>query len=152
MVEQQLSSGQRWAAAAVLAVGVWWALWTPMPPPVPASAPATEFSAERALLHVRRFASQPHPAGSAAAAEVRDGILKELNELGIPAEVQHGAGLYQRGAIVMAGHAENVVARIAGTRPGPAVLLAGHYDSVRLGPGAADEDTPWACCWRPRGR
>jgi hypothetical protein len=139
MVEQQLSSGQRWAAAAVLAAGAWWALWTPMPPPVPASAPATEFSAERALLHVRRFASQPHPAGSAAAAEVRDGILKELNELGIPAEVQHGAGLYQRGAIVMAGHAENVVARIAGTRPGPAVLLAGHYDSVRLGPGAADD-------------
>jgi hypothetical protein len=139
MAENQLSRVQRWAVAAVLAAGAWWALWTPMPAPAPASARATEFSAERALFHVHRIASQPHPAGSAAAAEVRDGIVHELNELGIPAEVQHGAGLYQRGAVVMAGHAENVVARIAGIKPGPAVLLACHYDSVRLGPGAADD-------------
>jgi hypothetical protein len=138
MAENQLSRVQRWAAAAVLAAGAWWALWTHVPQPLPASAPPTEFSAERALFYVHRIASRPHPAGSAAA-EVRDSILHELNELGIPAEIQHGAGVYQRGAMVLAGHAENVVARIAGTKPGPAVLLAGHYDSVRLGPGAADD-------------
>ncbi|MGO9240843.1 MAG: M28 family peptidase [Bryobacteraceae bacterium] len=139
MAENQLSAGQRMAAVAVLAAGAGWGLWAPMPRPKPASAPATEFSAERALGHVRRIAVQPHPAGSAAAAVVRDAIVKELNELGIPAEIQHGAGLYERGPMVFAGHADNVVAKIAGTTPGPAVLLAGHYDSVRLGPGAADD-------------
>src|SRR5690606_34312805 len=41
-----------------------------------------------------------------------------------------------RGAIA---RVHNVVARIEGRSPGPAVLLAAHYDSVPAGPGASDD-------------
>ncbi len=34
---------------------------------------------------------------------------------------------------------QNVIARIEGQKPGPAVMLAAHYDSVGAGPGAADD-------------
>jgi hypothetical protein len=139
MADNQLSTGQRIAAVALLAAGAGWGLWAPMPAPQPATVPAEEFSSDRAMARVRWIAAQPHPAGSAAAAVVRDAILMELRRLLIPAEIQHGAGLYERGRMIFAGHADNVVARIAGRQRGPAVLLAGHYDSVRLGPGAADD-------------
>lgn len=91
------------------------------------------------MKHVRAIASKPHPAGSPEAAAARDYILTELAILGIPTEIQRGAGLYQRNSFVFAGRAENVVARLKGAGEGRAVLLSGHYDSVRSGPGAADD-------------
>ncbi|TDD51243.1 hypothetical protein E1286_11090 [Nonomuraea terrae] len=39
--------------------------------PLPASAPAAEFSAERALRHLERFATRPRPIGSPASAQAR---------------------------------------------------------------------------------
>lgn len=139
MSETSPSRLQRAAALAVLAAGAWWALWVSLPEPPGLAAPATAFSADRALKHVRAIASKPHPAGSPEAAMVRDYILSELAMLGVPAETQRGAGLYQRNSFVFAGRTENVVARIKGTGAGRAVLLSSHYDSVRSGPGAADD-------------
>jgi hypothetical protein len=124
---------------AILAAGAWWGLRVVLPQPPGLAAPASEFSADRAMKHVRAIASKPHPAGSPEAAAARDYILTELGLLGIPAEIQNGAGLYQRNSFVFAGKAENVLARIKGTGGGRAVLLCGHYDSVRSGPGAGDD-------------
>ena len=45
------------------------------PDPLPASAQASEFSAERALSHVQQIAERPHPVGSPAIAEVRDNLV-----------------------------------------------------------------------------
>jgi hypothetical protein len=45
------------------------------PAPVAATAPATEFSAERAMAHVREIAQRPHPAGSADNARVREYVV-----------------------------------------------------------------------------
>ena len=42
---------------------------------VPASAPATEFSAERAMEHIRVIAQEPHPVGSPENAQVRAYII-----------------------------------------------------------------------------
>jgi hypothetical protein len=139
MPESSPSLIQRAAAIAVLAAGAWWGLRVPLPQPAGLAAPATEFSADRAMKHVRAIASKPHPAGSPEAAAARDYILTELGMLGIPAEIQQGAGLYQRNSFVFAGKTENIAARINGTGSGRAVLLCGHYDSVRSGPGAADD-------------
>ena len=130
---------QRAAAIALLAIGAWWGLRVPLPQSPGLAAPASEFSADRAMKHVRAIASKPHPAGSPEAAAARDYVVTELGMLGIPAEIQLGAGLYQRNAFVFAGRTENVVARVKGTGGGRAVLLCGHYDSVRSGPGAADD-------------
>src|SRR5829696_7261549 len=58
------------------------------PDPLPASAPANEFSAERAFAHVEQIAEQPHPVGSAPNAEVRDYLVDRLAALGLRPTVQ----------------------------------------------------------------
>ncbi len=102
-------------------------LQTLPPSPLPANAPAAEFSAERAIEHIRVIAKQPHPTGSAANDAVRDYILAELKDLGLETETQRDGDL------------ENVVGRIVGTRSSDAVLLTAHLDSVAEGPGATDD-------------
>lgn len=129
----------RVVAVIVLAAGAWFGIHVGLPEPAGLAAPATEFSADRAMKHVRAIASKPHPAGSPEAVAARDYIMTELGMLGVPAELQYGAGLYQRNSFVFAGRTENVVGRIKGTGAGRAVLLCSHYDSVRNGPAAADD-------------
>jgi len=121
-----------------LAGAGWVATVAPNPPaPLPADAPPGEFSAARALVHVRSIARVPHPLGSPENAAVRRYISARLRELGLSVEVQPFAW----------GQAEpngfNLMARIRGTgatnQPGRAVALACHHDSVPTGPGAADD-------------
>lgn len=120
---------------ALTAVALWYGNDTPAPRA--ASAPLTEFSAERAMVHLREIAQRPHPAGSADHARVRAYLLAQLRALGIPAEVQEATGVSTRYAVV--GRVRNVVARIPGTAGGgQAVLLMSHYDGVAAGPAAAD--------------
>lgn len=109
------------------------------PAPVPASAPATEFSGERALAVLRELAgdSLPHPIGSPANAAVRDRILAQLRQSGYAPEVQSSvacAPLYANCA-----RAENIVARLEGTAQDGAIVLMAHYDSVDAGPGISDD-------------
>lgn len=108
------------------------------PAPKPASAPANEFSAGRALDVLRRLVGNgvPHPVGSAADDEVRGRILSELTSLGYQPQVQSAFDCdeYADCATV-----KNVLVRVPGSEAGPAVLLAAHYDSVAAGPGAFDD-------------
>ena len=107
------------------------------PRPVPASAPPSEFSAERAMAHVEQIAQRPHPVGSLDHARVRDYLVGALGELGLEAELQ--SAVVRRGsATVRMARVENIVARVAGTDSTGAVLVASHYDSVPAAPGAAD--------------
>jgi len=107
------------------------------PPPAPASAPATEFSAERAMTHVEQIARRPHPLGSPDHARVRDYLARTLEELGLIVERQ--TTTVRRGATtIRAARVENLMVRLAGTQSTGAVLLAAHYDSVPAAPGAAD--------------
>jgi len=103
----------------------------------PATAPATEFSAERASRHVWDIARKPHPVGSAEHARVRDYLLHELTELGLDPSIQKTMAVL--GAYGTAATVENVIARMRGSTAGPAVMLVAHYDSVPAGPGAADD-------------
>ena len=107
------------------------------PSPRPASAPVTEFSAERALQHVRVIAQRPHPVGSDDHARVREYLLGQLQRLGTDVHVQDTIAVGTVYAV--AGRVRNVVARLRGTQSGaPAVLLATHYDGVTAGPAAGD--------------
>jgi hypothetical protein len=120
---------------ALAALALWYGNHTPAP--APASAPATEFSAERAMAHLYEIAQRPHPSGTADHARVRAYLLAQLAAVGIPAEVQDVTGVSTRYAV--AGRVRNVVARIAGTAPGgQAILLMSHYDGVGAGPAASD--------------
>src|SRR5271169_3164893 len=111
------------------------------PAVVPASAPATDFSAERAIEHLKVIAREPHPTGSIANTRVRDYIVKQLRFLGLKPEVQKSASTTPwdiGGAPYGAGTVENVIARLPGTNSTGALLLMAHYDSVATGPGASD--------------
>jgi peptidase M28-like protein len=108
------------------------------PDSVPASAPPTEFSAERAFAHVREIAQRPHPTGSADNARVRDYIMGRLRAFGLEPQVQEATGVGTRYPV--AGQVRNILARVPGRTPGGlAVVLMAHYDGVAGGPAAGDD-------------
>src|SRR5919106_2238050 len=109
------------------------------PEPLPASAQASEFSAERAFSHVEQIAERPHPVGSPANAEVRDYLIGQLEDLGLQPTIQEATSARTKEGTASIARVENIHARIAGSNPTGHVVLVAHYDSVPRGPGAADD-------------
>jgi hypothetical protein len=108
------------------------------PSAVPATAPDTVFSAERAMRHVAQIAERPHPMGTADHDRVRDYIVGQLSAIGLRAEIQQATAIGTR--YQQAGHVQNIVARLPGSVPGgKAVLIVAHYDGVEAGPAASDD-------------
>lgn len=107
------------------------------PAPLPASAPASVFSAGRAMVHLRHIAAAPHATGTAEIAAVRDYLLTELRAIGLQPQVQSAFAAAPDSDA--AGYVNNIVVRLPGTVPGKAVMLSAHYDSVASGFGAADD-------------
>lgn len=138
-------TGVRARIVAILAVVAFTATswWLEGPPsPVAASAPAPEFSAERAWRHLERITpDEPTPIGSTRGDEIRDYLVAELTRLGLRVEVERGTGAVPFGSGVYAGRVENVVATLPGTAPTGRVLLGAHYDSTFGTPGASDDKT-----------
>lgn len=113
-----------------------------MQPPaaLPADAPPTAFSAERAMLHVRRVAHEPHAMGTPAHAEARRYLIKQMEVLGLQPEVQEATVVNQVGEASHVGYVYNLLGRIRGQPPGgKAVLVMAHYDSQPNTPGAGDD-------------
>lgn len=113
-----------------------------MSPPeaLSADAPAADFSAERAMAHVRRVASQPHAMGTPGHAEVRRYLLKQMEMLGMQPEVHEEVIVNQVGDANNVGYVYNLLGRIKGTQAGgKAVLVMAHYDSQPNTPGAGDD-------------
>jgi hypothetical protein len=78
---------------------------------MPASAPPSQFSAERAMAHLPAIAPEPHATGSPAQARVRDYLVQQLTSIGLETQVQRTRGI------------ENVLARLHGSDPTGAVLV-----------------------------
>lgn len=119
-------------------------------PPFPRGqdTPAEAFSAERAMVHVKRIARRPHPSGSAEIAQVRAWLGAQLREQGLVVREQAGAfddlGRQHLDARAGLERADipliNVIAQLPGRDPSlPGVALMAHYDSVEGSPGAADD-------------
>jgi hypothetical protein len=114
------------------------------PAPLPASAPADQFSATRAMVDVRAIGRKPHPIGSAEIVRVRDHLLGRVSGLGLDVLVRPGEGVRDaaKGSprAMAVGAVQNIVATLPGTDPrAPAVLVMSHYDTVHNSPGAADD-------------
>jgi len=124
------------AGAALLLVLTLWAYGTPAP--LAADAPATAFSGVRARAILKDLVGDgvPHPLGSAAAAAVRDRIVKRLTELGYTTELQTGIACND---FATCGTPTNIIATRGDLGGKDAVMLAAHYDSVPAGPGASDD-------------
>jgi hypothetical protein len=110
------------------------------PPAVDENAPATEFSAARAMHDVREIAKKPHPLGSPENDRVAEYLVKRLSELGLKPFKEK---------VIVARHTpfgpdtwaevNDVGAKINGKAPTGAVMMVAHYDSVPSGPGAGDD-------------
>lgn len=107
---------------------------------LPLSAPATDFSAERAMQDLAVISQEPHPMGvSQAHADVRDYLLGEIRALGLEPQVQNTFGLRMvHPGWVIAGAVENILVLLPGTDPDGAILLMAHYDTAPEVPGALD--------------
>jgi hypothetical protein len=137
------------ALALVVTCGLAWAaLSAPdLPRPASASAPARQFSASRALVHVNALAGTPRPVASTMNAQAREYILHTLRGMGLEPEVQQatvhtqtmddGHNVHVTLAVV-----HNIIVRKHGIARGhasrPALLVASHYDSSPDSLGAAD--------------
>jgi hypothetical protein len=106
--------------------------------PRPASAPAAEFSAARAMDVLRDVVGDgaPRPVGSAANARGVEQIVARFRALGLATTVQE---TFACGSFGSCARVRNVLARLDGRGPGKAVLLVSHHDSVGAGPGASDD-------------
>jgi hypothetical protein len=106
------------------------------PSPLPADAPATEFSAHRAFVHVEAMAKEPHPVGSRANDVVAEYIVAQLVAMG----VEH---TYERPIVRSGGHSVEqlgaILARVPGTASTGTFAVDAHFDSTPYGPGAADD-------------
>ncbi len=140
----------RWAmffAVLALASLLGWRAALP-PAALPAAAPATEFSAERAMADIRVIAARPHPTGSAANDTVRAYLVRRLTGLGFQVRTQ-SVFLPERAARRLAAWGDpdarfRQATTIIALRPGrdraaPAIGLMAHYDSVWASPGAGDD-------------
>lgn len=116
---------------------------TRTPGPARADAPATRFSAARAMTDVRAVAARPHPVGSAENRAVRDQLIQRMTALGLSPTVRQDRGVFRpngsQGAIV-GGRVDNIVGVLPGLdRNAPGVALLAHYDSAAGSPGAGDD-------------
>ena len=111
-----------------------------IPSPVPATAPDSVFSSGRAMSHLVRIASEAHPPGSPAHADVREYLLAQLRALGLEPTVQTATSTPSGEFFTLAATVRNIVGRIPGSEPGGrAVLVTAHYDSEGIALGAADD-------------
>lgn len=114
-------------------------LWFEKPPQARSTdTPATEFSAERAMVHVEQIAQQPHPLGSSAHAEVRAYLVEQMEQLGLNPDVQEFNDRLTTKYIDQSVQLTNILGVIKGTGSAKPLLLMSHYDSVPAGPGAND--------------
>ena len=132
-----------WLYLVVLVAVLWAGAALRTPTPVSASAPATVFSAERAMVDVRAIAVRPHPIGSEDISRVRGYLLERLAGLGLGGEVHVGQGTYiprGDGTRLLAGSIQNLIGVLPGRdRTRPALLVMSHYDTVPNSQGAADD-------------
>ena len=113
-----------------------------MPDVKPATTSLREFSAARAVKHVEAIAQYPHPIGSSEIEQVRDYIVSELVGMGISPEVQETTvpdyfGTNNNEPVDI----RNIFAVLPGANPTGSVLMAAHYDTVPLSPGANDDSS-----------
>jgi hypothetical protein len=133
------------AVLAVLALAGLAAVRSILPPSAaPVSAPAGEFSAERAFRTVQTIATTPHPAGSAANDRVRDYLVQGLTGLGLRPQVQdtvseQGGELSASAGGTGLARVRNVVAVLPGRASTGRLFLVAHYDSAQTGPGGNDD-------------
>ena len=93
-----------------------------------ATAPLTEFSAQRALVPLVQIAKAPHYHGTDEHTRVRGFIVSELEKLGLETQLQEAFVLSNNNKRLI--RPTNIIARLKGTESGKSLVLLSHYDSA----------------------
>ncbi len=101
-----------------------------------------QFDADRAKARLAFLLGdqRPHPADSAADDALRARLVATLQQMGLKPIIrdQFACNDFAKARLVACARVRNVVAML-GPSTGKALLLSAHYDSVPVGPGAADD-------------
>jgi Peptidase family M28 len=112
----------------IIIATIYWSFNSLMPKRITSLVtPKTEFSAERALVHLKEITQKPHYVGSENHQKVREYLIAELEKLGLNVEVQTQMVFNQKWRA--GSNTKNILARIKGSGNGRALLLLSHYDS-----------------------
>jgi hypothetical protein len=126
----------------VIAAAVVWATRQLTPPDVvPASAPETEFSGERAFAELEGFASEARPIPSPGHTRTQRYLIESIREVGLKPIVRHDVAVdsLPEDGDARAASVTHILARLAGTGSGRPIVLSAHYDTFNGGtPGAMD--------------
>ncbi len=122
----------------IIVVAIYYAFISQMPTKTSdLTTSKTEFSTERALVHLKKISKKPHYVGTEAHKKVKNYLIAELEKLGLDVETQNQVAINKkwRGAV----KAQNIIAKIKGTEQGKSLVLLSHYDSaVHSSYGASD--------------
>jgi hypothetical protein len=146
MQEKRKNIFQAVAVLLVIAATVFMVIDQTLPPDaLPASAVATEFSAERAIEHIKAIAKQPRLVGKPGFEVARDYVMTKLSEMELSHEIQKTRITLPEPLLWYLGwdiqptqDVENILARLEGSETQNAILLVAHLDSIG-GPGASDD-------------
>ena len=123
----------------LLAATIYFSFYSLMPQDYSdANTPVTEFSTERALIHLEKITKKPHYLGSQEHKNVREYIVRELEKMGLAVEVQDQLIMeegWKRGT-----RTQNIIAKIKGSSNGKSLLLLSHYDSAPHSSFGASDD------------
>lgn len=89
--------------------------------------PASEFSTERALKHIKEISKESHYVGSPNHPKVMNYLEKELQILGLETQIQQSTILSKWNNLV---ETQNIVAKIKGFDSSKSLLLLTHFDSA----------------------
>lgn len=111
----------------LILVAIYWSFKSQLPTYSPdKDVPKTEFSTDRALVHVKAISQEPHGVGFNGHEKVKNYIITELKALELETSVQEGYNVTDWANL---SKADNILAKIKGREDGKALLLLTHYDS-----------------------
>ncbi len=111
----------------LILLAIYISFWSSMPTYKPdIDLDKTQFSTDRAFMHVKNMSQEPHAVGFPAHSAVREYLISQLEQLGLDPILQTG---YTAGDWANFSKVTNIMARIEGSNPGNALLLLSHYDS-----------------------
>ena len=111
-------------------------------PSVPETAEAGAFDTNRAFARLERVLAgePPHPVDSPGSDIVRDRLLAEMRAVGLQPRISDNmvCDNFRQGSTINCARVRNLAATL-GPAEGEHLLVVAHYDSVPVGPGAADD-------------
>ncbi len=114
-------------ALLLLIIAIYWSFSALLPSKISdLETEKTKFSTERALLHLKEISKEPHYVGAKNHQEVREYLVKALNNLGLETQIQEAYSLTDWGTITKP---KNILARMKGSDNSKALMLLSHYDS-----------------------